>query len=189
MAGSDGTLYLFGHEMGTAFQGGSFAALLSLLGLAIAAYFKYAPAMAAQKNEGKKIDLEEDQQIRADYAAQIADFRKEVHSYRNELAKVASLQAATEKRLNMSEATSRRRSYRIDNMMFVIRLLISELRRLDPDSVIVKQAEAMLLQMQDEDRLEGLASNQSPALAAAVESERAAAHTVAVVAKEEEDHR
>lgn len=131
---------LFGLQLGTVFQGGTLLTLLLLLGVW---WVRGIPDRGRVKNEGKVIDNAEAEKIRTDYAAQIKDFRAEVHGYRNELAAIAA-------RLTASESVSRQRSDRINNMMFIIRLLISELRRLDPTSIIVKQAEAMLQQMEPE---------------------------------------
>ena len=159
---------------------GSFAQW-ALFGTAITAFFtalgiwfKHGPDRKRAANEAQLIEINEAEMIRTDYAKQIRDFRMEVHGYRND---VHVLQA----RLEKSESVSRQRSDRITNMMFIIRLLISELKRHGP-SIIVDQAEAMLRQMGEMD--DGI--NKSPALNAAEHAAQAAEVTVDEVLRSEE---
>ncbi len=129
------------HLTGSAAQWATFVVII--IG-GITAWFKYAPERRRAANEGDQIKINEAELIRTDYAKQIADFRREVHGYKNEVAKVTAA-------LSLSESARRRRDDRIAQMMFVLRLLMSEVRRLDPKSVILDQAEAMLEQMAAED--------------------------------------
>lgn len=159
---------------------GSFAQW-ALFGTAVTAFFtalgiwfKHAPDRRRAANELEQIKINEAELIRTDYTKQIKDFRLEVHGYRNDLAVI-------QLRLEKSESVSRQRSDRINNMMFIIRLLISELKRHGP-SIIVDQAEAMLRQMGETD--EG--ANKSPALSAAEHAEQAASLTVGEVIRSEE---
>ncbi len=162
-------------DTGTLPAWGAFLSLLAILMGAVTVYIRGIPDRFRVKNEARQIEINEAELIRADYAKQIADFRTEVHGYRNDLQAVMGKQAETEKELERARSVSRQRSDRINNMMFIIRLLISELRRLDPTSIIVKQAEAMLLQMGEDD------PHKSMTLNAAEHAVEAAENTVAEV--------
>ena len=145
-------------------QWGSFIGIISgLIGLAIV-YIKGIPSRIRANSEAKQAD-------NADYSAQIKDFRDEVHGYRNDLH---LLQA----RLAESETASRFKAVQITNMTFIIRLLITELQRLDPQSFIVKQAETLLKQM---DMLEVLPTT---AAESAQDTVRAAQATVNELARQ-----
>lgn len=85
--------------------------------------------------------------IRTDYVKQITDLRVAVHDLRNELHVVSLAQAKTDKLLSEATAVNRHNKGQMHTMLFLIRLLISDLKRLDPKSIIVAQAEATLAQM------------------------------------------
>ena len=123
---------------GTLPQWGTFAALLATLAAGVTAYIKGSPHRTKANSDAKQAD-------NADYADQIKLFRDEVRALNRE---VKTLQ----ERLTQAESASRLRADRITNMTFIIRLLISEFRRIDPNSIIVQQAEALLKQM---DHVEG----------------------------------
>ena len=163
---------VLGIPLGTAFQGGTLFAIIVAAFTALGIWIKHGPDRTRAKNEGDQIEVDAAEVIRTDYAQQVKEFRAEVHKYRNELH-------AVQGELNKSLRLSSQRNDRINNMMFIIRLLISELKRLDPDSIVVKQAEAMLIQM---DRTDG---GKSSALDAAEHTLDAAQATVAVVKKAE----
>ncbi len=165
------------HQMalGTLPQWGAFLSLLAILMGGVTVYIRGIPDRLRVRNEARQIEIDEAELIRSDYAQQIVEFRKEVHGYRNELHAVALRQNSTEKALTEAQRISRQRSDRINNMMFVLRLVMSELRRLDPSSVILKQAEAMLGSMGEDDPLK------SPTLNAAEHAVEAAETTVAEV--------
>lgn len=148
---------------GTFPQWGTFAGVLALVAGGIVAFIKGMPERTRADTEANKVRGEQ-------YAEQIKDFRDEVHGYRNDLH-------IMQIRLTKAESASRLRADRITNMTFIIRLLISELKRLDPDSVIVGQAEALLAQMLEQD----LADNgPDSANASAQKTLQSAAHTVAL---------
>lgn len=165
-------LTIFGYPLGTATQTGSFVVLLAIAAGLFTAWIKGMPERSRVANEGRQIDIQEAEQIRVDYAQQIKDFRSEVHGYRNDLAKM-------EARLSQSESTSRRRSDVIKDMMFIIRLLISELKRIEPHSIIVGQAEAMLARMGPTE------TSKTDALTAAEATEASAQETVATIRAKE----
>ena len=118
---------------GTLPQWGTFAALLAAIAAGFTAYIKGSPHRTKANSDAKQAD-------NADYADQIKLFRDEVRALNRE---VKTLQ----ERLTQAESASRLRADRITNMTFIIRLLISELRRIDPNSIIVQQAEALMRQM------------------------------------------
>lgn len=159
---------------GTLPQWGTFLGVIAgLIGLATV-FVKGIPQRTKATSDAKQAD-------NADYAAQIRNFRDEVHGYRNELQ-------ALQGRLNRAESASRLRADRITNMTFIIRLLISELLRLDPDSIIVQQAEALLKQMEDgEHPPMGAAETADRAVAKAQDTVKAAKATVAELASERDD--
>src|SRR5687768_16702983 len=120
--------YIASLPDGTLPQWGMFITLLMILAGMITVWIKGMPERKRADNESAKLRGEQ-------YADQIKDFRDEVHGYRNDLHILQT-------RLNKAESASRLRADRITNMTFIIRLLISELRRIDPNSIIVAQAEA-----------------------------------------------
>lgn len=159
-----------GVPLGTVFQGGT---LLAILGAGLMWWIKGMPDRRRAMNEAEQIAVNEAELIRTDYAKQIAAFRTEVHGYKNELQAIYG-------QLALSESARRRRDDRIASMMFVLRLLMSELRRLDADSVVLQQAESMLKQMEDEDQRYA----KRDALTAAHDTEQAAHFTVEALKRE-----
>lgn len=123
---------------GTLPQWGTFAALLAGIVAAVTAYIRGSPHRTKANSDAKQAD-------NADYADQIKLFRNDVNA-------LTSRVNVLQERLTQSESNNRIRADRITNMTFIIRLLISELRRIDPNSIIVQQAEALLKQM---DHVEG----------------------------------
>ena len=123
------------------------------------------PDRMRASNEARVID-------NADIAARLKDWRTEVHGLKNELAKVAAKQAQCDSALAEAHSVNRQNHDRMTTMMFIIRLLISELKRLDPKSVIVKQAEETLVHMNG-----GGDPNKSDALNAAEHTVEAAKET------------
>lgn len=131
---------VLGLPVGNFPQWGAFLSLMGLLVGAVTVYIKGIPERTRARNEGAGQESNAETAIRKEYVDQIREFRKEVHGYRNDLQIIAI-------RLNTSESISRQRGDRIRNMLFIIRLLISELKRIDPTSIVVSQAEAMIEQM------------------------------------------
>lgn len=128
-------------EVGTLPQWGTFLGVIAgLIGLATV-YVRGIPQRVRANSEAN-------QATNADYLKQIEGFRADVHSYKNEVMGLQGQLRKVEAALLRAESGSRLRADRITNMTFIIKLLISELRRLDPNSIIVAQAEALLLQME-----------------------------------------
>ena len=67
----------------------------------------------------------------------------EVHGYRNDLQDITF-------RLAQSEAQSKRRGDKITMMVFVLRLVMAELRRIEPNNHVMGQAELLLGQIMDD---------------------------------------
>ena len=132
---------------------GLFFTGLSILAGLITVYIRGIP-------DRRRVELEEKSMTGQQYAAQIAEFRKEVHGYRNELHVV-------QRDLERAESKSRQRGDRIVALTIVIKLVMSELRRLDPQSLILTQAEDLLSQMIEEDRPETAAEAARQTLEAA----------------------
>lgn len=133
-------LTFLGLQLGTVFQGGT---LLAVIGAVIIWWIRGAPDRQRADNEADQIKINEAELIRTDYAKQIRDFRLEVHGYRNDLQDITF-------RLSQSEAQSKRRGDKITMMAFVLKLVMAELRRLDPDNQVMGQAESLLGQIMDE---------------------------------------
>lgn len=119
-------------------------ALWTLVGIAVTSFFtalgiwfKYGPARMKAKNEEKVIDQSGMEKVIINNTAQLKDFRDEVHKYRNEMQVLQG-------ELWASNRVSNQRSDRIDTLETIIELLLSEIERLDPNSIVVRQAKIML---------------------------------------------
>lgn len=154
---------IFGLDTGTFPQWGMFVSLLGIIAGGITVFIKGIPQRVKANSDARHAD-------HADYASQIKEFRDEVHGYRNELHLVLN-------RLSLSESTSRRRGDRIKNMLFVLRLVMGELRKHDPKNSILEQAETMLSQM-DEGEESDIGSIKSNPLRAAEDTMHAAKSTL-----------
>lgn len=114
-------------------------AVITLAGM-VTAYIKGVPDRQRAATEATKVTGDQHAEQIKELREELRRLTGELHSYVNDLQIMGI-------RLNKSESESRRRGDLITNMTFIIRLLISELRRLDPNSVIVAQAEALMAQM------------------------------------------
>ena len=142
-------LELFGQVLGTPLQGGIFGVLLASFVLALRTYLIKRPDMTRAENEGRVIHNSE-------LARQYHEWRKEVHSLKNDIAMLIAQQSASDTKvaeleslLNQSLSTSSMRRQQMTGMMSLIELLITELERIDGKSIIVPQARALLKQMRD----------------------------------------
>ncbi len=139
------------------------------------------PERSRVRNERKTIDMVDMDKRLADYADQVKDFRKEVHGLRNELQTALAEQLTSDK-------LSDQRSNWINDMLFIIELLIAELERLDPKSAIVKQAKMMLKRIKDQgtDPSKTEAMNiAETAVRDAKQTVRSAEHTVVEISADE----
>ncbi len=131
------TTSLLGMPLGTLPQWGAFLSLLTLIAGCITVYIKGIPERLRVTNEGVALKAKIEEDLRGEAAMRFKEFRTEVHSLRNELAKYVT-------ELTISEASRRRGSDKLSMMAFVLKLVMGELRRLDPKSQIVDQAEKLL---------------------------------------------
>lgn len=122
---------------GTVPQWGAFLSLLAILMGAVTVYIRGIPERLRARNEADKIKIDAAEKIRTDYANQIRDFRAEVHGYRNDLHVITA-------RLATSEATSRHRADKLRMMAFIVRLVLEELRSINPNNKVIGQAEDLL---------------------------------------------
>ena len=131
----------------------------TLVGIAITSFFtalgiwiKYGPDHKRAANEEKVIEGTEMDRVLANLQQQVHEYRAEVHAYRNEVqALQGELSAATK--------VSNQRSDRIDTLELIIELLLSELERIDPHSIIVRQAKIMLRRVSANDPAKSAALN------------------------------
>lgn len=124
-------------------QWGSFASLFGLFILALTTWIKGIPDRLRVKNETVALQAKIEEDLRGEAAHRFQEFRDEVHGLRNELQVMSS-------RLSKSETTSRRRADKLSMMLFILQLLMTELRRIDPDSPVLKQAEGLLNRIETE---------------------------------------
>lgn len=134
---------VLGLQLGTIFQG------ISALLLAVGIW--WVRGMADRRravNEGAVISNNDAATIRAELRAEYDDLNKQnridIHDLKDKLQLTSAAQHLSEKAL--LEAASCQRQDRSDmaSMMFVIRLLLNELKRLDPGSKVIEQAEMVL---------------------------------------------
>ncbi len=175
--GSVMMLELFGIPISPSITTGNVVTWLFLIfGGALIWWIRGMPARKLADNEGQRVDNE----IKIAAAAELADrfraWRQEVHELKNSLAKVAAEQIKCGEALADAHTLNRRNKDQMNTMLFIIRLLISELKRLDPDSVIVMQAEATMAHMNGHDD-----PTKSSALVAAEHTLDAAKETIAEV--------
>lgn len=133
-------LEVFGLQLGTLFQGGTMAAMIALLAIVGRAWIIGIPDRLRIANEGKV-------SAAAELAERYKAWRVEVHEMKNHLMVVAGKQADCDKALAEAHSVNRHNQVQINTMLFLIRLLIRELERLAPDSLIVQQAKATLEQL------------------------------------------
>jgi uncharacterized membrane protein YccC len=133
----------FSVGTGTIPQWGAFGSLLGLLAMAVTVWIKGIPERLRVRNEGVALQAKIEEDLRGEAALRFQEFRNEVHDLRNELQAMSS-------RLSSSETTSRRRADKLSMMIFILHLVMSELRRLDKDSEVLQRAEMFLNQIEPE---------------------------------------
>lgn len=117
----------FGMDIGTPLQGAMLATMLLALG---AWWIRGMPDRGRVRNEAKVI-------ADAELARRYKEWRAEVHELKNQLAVVLAEQRKCNQALAAALALNR-------PVLFLIRLLIREVKRLDPESPIIGQAESTL---------------------------------------------
>lgn len=119
-----------------------------LIGFATA-YFKFRPDQTRADTEATVVN-------NAEVALRFREFRDEVHGYKNQVMALQAAQKVNDKKqleleklLTHALATSSVRRDQMNSMMALIELLIAELEKIDPKSIIVPQAKVLLKQMRD----------------------------------------
>lgn len=175
----------FSNLSGTPLQWSIFVAALTACAGVVTVLIRTAPDRRRAENEAKVIDNTEAALLRAEYTQMHETMRKRYHDLANEFQGLVGTQRACEKRL--AEAHAENRGYRDDmrTLLFLARLLIKEIRRLDPDpnNIIIDQAEMTLseLEAKNSPALEA----KTPTRAAAEQTLHAAEHTIEVIDKQE----
>jgi len=172
-------LEIGGLQLGTIFQGATFAAIITAIMGALGIWIKYGPERGRVSNERKELELSEMEKALAAYAEQIKVFRDEVHKYRNELQ-------AVQGELHTSDKISSQRSNWVNDLVFVIELLIAELETDKPKSLAVKQAKEVIKRMGAGDPAKTDAMNTAEsAVRDAQQTLRSTEHTVVEIKADE----
>lgn len=158
----------FGFPLGSPFQGGIFVTLVLILGFVIRTWIVGMPARKLAETEGERVKNEGKVIDNAEVALRFKEWRAEVHAMKNELAVVQA-------ELHQSNAQRARNRDRFNMVLFILRLVMAELRRLDPDSPVIRQADELLKQVTDEEP--------GDAVSAAKATVSAAEHTLEEVQK------
>ena len=145
------TLELFGIPLGTPFQGGTLVVALLAAGLIVRTYILGMPDRGRVKNEAKVI-------ADAELASRYKAWREEVHGLRNELA-------AAQGEIKHAADWRAENKAKLSQVLFILKLVTTELLRVRPDSEVVKQANDLLGQVTGED--ESIASTLTVAAAKA----------------------
>jgi hypothetical protein len=124
-------------------QWGAFGSLLIILGLTLRVWVKGIPERLRVKNEATSLHAKIEEDLRGEAAKRFKEFREEVHGLRNDVMSLSG-------RLTKSESTSKRRADKLSMMALILRLVMGELRRIDPDSEVLKQAEILMAQVLNE---------------------------------------
>lgn len=127
-------------QLGTVFQGGTMAAMFAVLAIVGRAWIVGIPERLRAASESKTTAA-------AELAERYKAWRVEVHDLRSNLMVVAGKQDECGKQLAEAHSVNRHNQSQIHTMLFLIRLLIKELDRLAPESMIVQQAKVTLEQL------------------------------------------
>lgn len=171
---------------GTFPQWGTFSLLLAMFVWALAVWIRGEPERTRAKSEAKALDNADAAILRAEYQALHQKNRDDYHKLANDFQKLVGTQRRCEQAL--AEAHAENRMYRddVNTLLFLIRLLISEVKRLDrdPANIIIKQAEMTLTELERK-RGEGNGVKALGALAEDAVEKAEASLDAAVVTKNE----
>lgn len=156
---------ILGVPLNTLINGGILASILTLIGAGWRVWVTGIPERLRVRIEGRQQEITVTEQ-------RLKEFRDEVHGYKNQVAVLLAAQ-------RIIETTSNQRGERIRMMAFVLRMVMGELCRLDPESSVLIQARSLLEGDWD-------ASGDSPTMVAAKHTLEAAEETVAEVTRQEE---
>lgn len=144
-------LELFGHNLGTPFQGGTLLTLIIILAGLVTQWMKGAPARQIADTADRKAVADDHAMIRREYLSQIESLRDELRGNRKEWAAEDDARkaeiVALSARLAVTESESRRRGDRISQLTFLVQLAMGELERTAPGSQVLKQAQMLLIQI------------------------------------------
>lgn len=142
-------------------QWGTFGAIMVVFAGCVTVWIKGIPERLRVRNEGRQIELTDAQLLRQEFDELNKTNRKDIHDLKERAAKAEAAHHKAEKdhaesrrefEKALMEAASVQRENRadMDHMMFIIQLLVDEVKRLDPDpshNRSIQQAEAVLLHM------------------------------------------
>lgn len=152
-----------GLRLGSAFQGATFiTALVALIG-ALGYWIKGMPERARVKHEGTEIAAKIEEDIRREAAGWGREFRKEVHSLRNDLQIMNS-------KLHLATMESARRADKLDMMLFILTMVMDELQTKESNSAVLTRSRILLQRIEEKAR----DKDHSPALNAAEDTVGAA---------------
>lgn len=151
-------LEIFGIALRPEVSTGNLVTWTLVVGTVLIWWIRGWPERKRAATEAKAIELTDAAAIRGEYTALNKLARSDIHDLRNAVTSLKAEQHDCAKQLREAHAENHRlqieataaarvNKEEISTMMFVIRLLISELKRLDPESVIVRQAEETLTHM------------------------------------------
>lgn len=150
-----GIFNLLGVELSTISAGNWLVIAMMIGGAAAIWWIRGMPERHRAANEAMRLKISEAEVIRTDYAKQIQEFRQEVQGYRAEMARLqADLTAARQ--------MSMRRGDRLNMVFFILRLVMDELRRIDPESETLAHAQALLALVSHPEREDGASENDEP---------------------------
>lgn len=149
-----------GVNWGTPFQGISVIGILAILGFVVRTWIVGMPARKQAENDAKRAANEGKVIDNTEVALRFKEWRAEVHAMKNE---VTVLRAE----LHRSDAQRAHNRERFNMVLFILRLVMAELRRIDPNSPVIKQADELLKQVTDEDAPHDAAESAKATVAAA----------------------
>lgn len=183
--------YLGALAPGTLPQWGMLVTLLGIAAGLWTAWIRGAPERRRAANEARIIDNTEAGRLRDEFMALHKLDRKDIHDLRNSLAILTGDQHKCTKALGEAHAENLKNRDDMRTLLFLIRLLISEVKRLDPDpeNIIIKQAEMTLLELErkrkaGDEVVVGAAETADRAVTAAEKTVDAARETVAEIKAE-----
>ncbi len=137
-----------GVQLATVFEGATFATVLVAGLLALRYWIQGSPERARVRNEGVGQQAKIDEDLRGEAAERFKEFRVEVHGLRNELQEVRAV-------LLITTAKSVRRGEKLDMVLFILRLVMDELRAKEPGNKVLAQAATLLERVEDEPHEKG----------------------------------
>lgn len=135
---------------GTPIQWVILITLMSSAFTALGIWLKYGPSRMLAANAKHIIDNDAAKTLRTEWESLNKQNRTDIHRLNNELQKIIKEQIDCAKELSEAHAINRANRDDMRTMMFLIRLLISEVKRLDPDpdnNIIIHQCEDIMAEL------------------------------------------